>query len=122
MGDIILTNTALQQIRAAMLPQIVTDLYTVTGGIILDSGYIFGPHEFTHKSQFPIPSITKINDEVSGIATLRGHTIFGRNDLFLFTFDAFGTFYMHDNVTLRPLRKYADAYRAMLDCLIAGKI
>jgi len=122
MGNIILTNTALQQIRAAMLPQAIIDLYTVTGGIILGSGYIFGPAEFSNNAIFPVPSIAKVNDELSGIAALRGHTIFGRNDLFLFTFDTFGNFYMHDNVTLRPLRKYADAYRAILDCLIAGKL
>ena len=59
---------------------------------------------------------------LSNIATIRGKTVFGRNDLFWFAFDAFGTCYMLDNLNLRVLKKYDDPYRAMLDCLIVGKI
>ncbi|MBR1954224.1 MAG: hypothetical protein IKA25_04100 [Alphaproteobacteria bacterium] len=121
-NQIALTNTALQQRRRAMLPQYMTELYTKTGGIILGNGYIFGPHEIPQGLRFPVPTITKINEDVSNIPQTIGKTIFGRNDLFWFAFDAFGVCYMLDNLTLAPLRKYDDPHRALIDCLIAGKI
>ena len=83
---------------------------------------IFGPLECARGTRFPIPSIVEINLDMAGNDVLRGKTIFGRNDLFWFAFDAFGTFYMLDNLNLRILRKYDDPYRAMSDCLIAGKV
>ena len=121
-NQIAMTNTALQQRRRAMLPQYMTELYTKTGGIILGNGYIFGPNEIPQGLRFPVPTITKINEDVSNIPQTIGNTIFGRNDLFWFAFDAFGVCYMLDNLTLAPLRKYDEPLRALIDCLIAGKI
>ena len=118
--DITLANNALQA-RCAMFPTPLVDLYKSASAINLGNGYIFGPAECSRKIRFPIPSIVEINLEIMGTDALRGKTIFGRNDLFWFAFDAFGTFYMLDNLTLRVLRKYDDPYRAMSDCLIAGK-
>jgi hypothetical protein len=57
-----------------------------------------------------------------GNKNLFGKTVFGRNDLFWFAFDAMGNCFMLDNLTLSQLRKYDNPYRAMLDCLIVGKI
>lgn len=115
------TNSALQHIRAAILPAFMTDFFATAGGASLDSGYIFGPNEFENGPRTPVPDIVSINRELSGLPGTVGKTIFGRNDLFWFAFDAFGTCYMLDNLTLRPLRKYDNPYRAMTDCLIAGK-
>ncbi len=119
--DITLSNNALQARRCAMFPPILTELYKHTSAINLGNGYIFGPIEAARGARFPIPSIVEINIEMANISILRGKTIFGRNDLFWFAFDAFGSFYMLDNLGLRILRKYDDPYRAMSDCLIAGK-
>ena len=115
------TNSVLQHIRAAILPMFMTNFFMATGGISLDSGYIFGPNEFENGPRTPVPDIVSINRDISGLPNTVGKTIFGRNDLFWFAFDAFGTCYMLDNLTLRPLRKYDDPYRAITDCLIAGK-
>ena len=79
------------------------------------------PNEFENGPRTPVPSILEINRDISGVPGTVGKTIFGRNDLFWFAFDAFGTCYMLDNLSLRVLRKYDDSYRAMTDCLIAGK-
>lgn len=119
--DVTLANNTLQSRRCAMFPAIFVDLYKYASAINLGNGYIFGPTEVSRGSRFPIPSIVKINMEMTGNEVLRGKSIFGRNDLFWFAFDAFGTFYMLDNLNLRALRKYDDPYRAMSDCLIAGK-
>lgn len=121
-NQIALTNAALQQHRRAMLPTFMSELYTKSGGIILGNGCIFGPNEIPQGLRFPIPTIVKINQDISNIPQTVGKTIFGRNDLFWFAFDAFGVCYMLDNLTLSPLRKYDDPYRALIDCLIAGKI
>ena len=119
--EIIQTNSVLQHIRAAILPMFMIELYSHAGGIAMDSGYIFGPNEFTNGPRTPVPSLVEINRDISGLPGTTGKTIFGRNDLFWFAFDAFGTCYMLDNLTLRVLRKYDDPYRALTDCLIAGK-
>lgn len=121
-NQISMLNGALHQRRMAMLPHAITELYHHTGSITIDSGYIFSADETPRTNTAPIPSILSINDEISKLGKTSGMTIFGRNDLFWFAFDAFGTFYMLDNLSLTPLRKYDDAYRAMFDCLIAGKI
>lgn len=113
-------NTNLQQNKCAMLPNFLIQLYECTAGINLDTGYIFGPSELSNMNQFPIPSIVAVSSDVRHISG--GKTIFGRNDLFWFGCDAFGTCYMLDNLTLKPLRKYDDCYRALYDCLIGGKI
>jgi len=119
--DIELANNALQSRRCAMFPAIFADLYAHASAINLGNGYIFPPIEVPRGVHFPIPSIVDININLPSIPAIRGKTVFGRNDLFWFAFDAFGTFYMLENLTLRVLRKYDDPYRAMLDCLIAGK-
>ncbi len=116
------TNTALQRLRAAMLPMYMIDLYGAIGGARLGAGYIFGPMYIAYDTTYPVPNIIKINEEISSIPAIAGKTVFGRNDLFWFAFDAFGTCYMLDNLSLRPLRKYDDPYRAMIDCLNGGKI
>ena len=120
-SDIAQTNSNLQHMRAAILPMFMIDLYHHTGGIMLDTGYIFGPHEIENGARTPVPGILDINRDMSVIPGMVGKTIFGRNDLFYFAFDAFGTCYMMDNLSLRILRKYDDAHKAMIDCLIAGK-
>ena len=119
--DIELANTALQSHRCAMFPNVFLDLYNHASAINLGNGYIFGPVEVARGIIAPIPSIVDININLIATPDIRGKTIFGRNDLFWFAFDAFGTFYMLDNLNLRVLRKYDDPYRAMTDCLIAGK-
>lgn len=119
--EIILANSGLQTMRRAMLPRALLDLYATAGAINLGTGYIFGPSEIDRSTINPIPSITKINGEITNIDAIHGKTVVGRNDLFWFAFDAFGIFYMLDNLTLKVLRKYDDPYRAMTDCLIAGK-
>lgn len=119
--DIDLANNALQARRCAMFPPIFLELYNHASAINLGNGYIFPPVEVARGVRFPIPSIVDININLTNISAIRGKTIFGRNDLFWFAFDAFGTFYMLDNLTLRVLRKYDDPYRAMTDCIIAGK-
>ncbi len=122
-GQTTIANTYLQHMRAAMLPSYITELYTLTGGINIGTGYIFGPSDVKYTPNgYPVPSIVKVNQDIASIATMRGKTVFGRNDLFWFAFDAFGACYMLDNLSLRPLRKYDDPFRAMTDCLAAGKI
>lgn len=119
--DIIMANTVLQNRRFAMLPKFLTDIYKIASGINMGNGYIFGPTELARNAMLPVPSIIQINDEVKNAPNIRGKTVFGRNDLFWFAFDAFGTCYMLDNTSFRVLRKYDDPYRAMIDCLVAGK-
>ena len=121
-GKTNIININLQTIRAATLPKFITDLYQTYGGIKLGSGYIFGPVPFGKPGKHPIPDIFSVNRELTNFAVLRGKTVFGRNDLFWFAFDALGNCTMLDNLGLNILRKYEDPYRAMLDCLIGGKI
>ena len=120
-GQISIANINLQKIRAAMLPSFMSELYKQCNGIKLGNGYIFGLAEFGIPGKYPVPSIIGINQELTNISTLRGKTIFGRNDLFWFAFDAFGVCFMLDNTNLKVLRKYDDPYRAMTDCLVGGK-
>ena len=117
-----ITNNNLQSMRAAMLPAFLQDFYTDCFGITLGSACIFGPTENKRGNKYPVPSITKMNNDMMGNKNLFGKTVFGRNDLFWFAFDAFGNCFMLDNLTLSTLRKYDDPYRAMVDCLIVGKI
>jgi hypothetical protein len=116
------TNTNLQNIQAAMLPQFMYDLYNYCSGITFGSACIFGVNEIKRGIKYPLPSIVDINKDMIGTKNLFGKTVFGRNDLFWFVFDTMGNCFMLDNLTLSPLRKYEDPYRAMLDCLIVGKI
>ncbi len=117
-NKISMANALLQQNNCAMLPEFMQQLYSQTGGINLGSGYIFGPDDTSYSSRHSAPSIAKINQDTP----IHGKTIFGRNDLFWFAFDIFGTCYMLDNLTLKPLRKYDDPFKALTDCLIAGMI
>lgn len=119
-GQIDITNTLLQQRRIAMLPAYMSGLYTAAGALNLGSGYIFGPSGVQFPD-IPAPDIITANDAVADNANICGKTIFGRNDLFWFAFDAFGKCYMLDNLTLATLRCYDDPYRALADCLVAGK-
>lgn len=121
-AQIQLTNASLQKRRFAMFPAFLTELYSRTGCINLGSGYIFGPLEVPRPARYPVPGIVQVNDDIASLRRTVGMTVFGRNDLFWFAFDAFGNTYMLDNLSLKPLRKYDDPYRALLDCLIAGKI
>lgn len=121
-GQINLLNINLQKLRAATVPTYMANLYQECGGIWMGSGYIFGPKEFSYNSRHPVPNIFDINQYLSNIDKLRGKTIFGRNDLFWFAFDAFGECAMLDNLNLNVLRKYTDPYRAIYECLVGGKI
>ncbi len=119
---IMMANTSLQSMRAAMLPMIIIELYSRTCGINLGNGYIFGPNEIKRGTHYPTPSIIQTNQDLTGTDTMRGMTVFGRNDLFWFAFDSFGTFMMLDSINLRILRKYDEPYRAMSDCLMGGRL
>ncbi|MBO7508965.1 MAG: hypothetical protein J6T57_01670 [Alphaproteobacteria bacterium] len=121
-GQINLTNMNLQKIRAAIIPSFLSNLYQKCGGINLGSGYIFGPNEVNRGTKYPIPNILQINQDLTNIQTLRGKTVFGRNDLFWFTVNAFGKCTMVDNLNLGSLRQYDDPYRAIFECLVGGKI
>lgn len=119
----LLLNQILQNMRTAILPEFMIELYKQCGGINLGNAYIFGPDPVERGKNYPIPSITDINRNIAKFQNiLKQKTVFGRNDLFWFAFDPFGICYMLDNITLNPLRKYDDPYRAIYDCLIAGKI
>ena len=120
-GQTSITNINLQKIRAAMLPSFMIDLYKQCNGIKLGNGYIFGSAEFGKAGKYPVPSIVQINRDLTNLASMRGKTVFGRNDLFWFAFDTLGTCFMLDNTNLKVLRKYDDPYRAMTDCLLGGK-
>lgn len=121
-GAINRTNTILKDLQVAMLPSFLIDLYYNSFGITFGSACIFGPTEIERGIKYPLPSIVNINKEMVGNKNLFGKTIFGRNDLFWFASDAFGNCFMLNNLNLSVLRKYDDPYRAMLDCLIVGKI
>lgn len=120
--EITVATTNLQNIRAAMLQPFMLDLYKHCSAITLGSACIFGPTEIQRGIKYSLPSIEKINHDMMGNKNLFGKTVFGRNDLFWFAFDVNGNCLMLDNLTLSVLRKYDDPYRAMLDCLIVGKI
>jgi hypothetical protein len=121
-ADVKNTNLNLQSMGAAMLPSFLIDLYDYCSAITMGSACVFGPIQIERGKKYPLPSITDINKDVVGNKNLFGKTIFGRNDLFWFATDALGNCFMLDNLTLSPLRKYDDPYRAMNDCLIVGKI
>ena len=121
-NQITFTNATLQQHHLAMLPHELIELYTKTGGITLNSACIFGPQEISKTNLYPIPSILNINLDIAALQKNMDKTIFGRNDLFYFAFDAFGKYYLLDNITLKPLRQYDNCFKALTDCLIIGKI
>ena len=100
--NINMVNTNLQDMRIAMLPVFLQDLYTHCSGITFGSGCIFGISEIDRGIKYPLPSIIKINKDMVGNKMLSGKTVFGRNDLFWFAFDVFGNCFMLDNITLTP--------------------
>ena len=71
---------------------------------------------------YHIPSILQVNHDAATLPVGRGRTIFGRNSMFWFAFDAFGNCFMLNNVTLAPMRQYENIFKAMSDCLAVGKI
>lgn len=124
-NEIAQTQNALQQMQAAIIPIILTDFYKNTaGGILLGDAQIFGMNEVKRDKTgiYYIPSVLQVNRDFSGFAHMRGKTIFGRNSLFWFAFDAFGKCFMLNNMTLAPMRQYDDIFKAMSDCLAVGKI
>ena len=121
-GQIKLLNINLQNQHSAILPTFMSELYQNCGAIWMGTGYIFGPNEFSYNGHHPIPSILDINKDLTNLKALHGKTIFGRNDLFWFAFDALGECTILDNLNLNVLRKYSDPYRAIYECLIGGKI
>lgn len=122
MNEITIANTGLQNIRAAMLPAFLLELYQSCFGITLGSACIFGPAKIDRDPKYPLPSIFEINRDMVGNKNLFGKTVFGRNDLFWFATDALGTCFMLDNLTLSILKTYDNPFNAMNDCLIIGKI
>lgn len=120
--SLVLTQGALQQMRAAVLPAALLAFYRESaGGVMLGDAQIFGPEDIT-RGAMVVPSIVKINRELSIISSLRGRTVFGRNSLFWFAFDAFGNFQMLDLISAAPLRKYDNCYKVMTDCLVVGRV
>ncbi|MDR0967571.1 MAG: hypothetical protein LBL75_01935 [Rickettsiales bacterium] len=125
MGEIASANLTIQHQRIAMMPISLMNFYqNIAGGAYLGNAYIFGIADSKESGQttYEIPGIISVNRELSGLQAVTGRTIFGRNDLFWFGFDAFGKFYMLNNINLKPVRQYDDLYRAMTDCLAIGKI
>ena len=124
--EVAAAQMTLQQLRAAMLPAAFTDFYkTVAGGIILGDAHIFGLSDIARGGASPyiMPSVLTVNREISGWAQTAGKTVFGRNGLFWFAFDAFGNCFMLSNLILAPMREYkGDIFKAMSDCLAVGKI
>ncbi len=123
--DIAQTQNSLQQVQAAMIPLGLTDFYKNTAGaVLLGDATIFGPMEIKRDGAniYYIPSILQVNRDAAALPVGRGRTIFGRNSMFWFAFDAFGNCFMLNNVTLTPMRQYEDIFKAMSDCLAVGKI
>lgn len=122
MRAIELTQSSLQQMRSAILPMQLIEFYQkFCGGIMLGDANIFGPEEI-NRPLYSVPDITSINREISGIPAMRWKTLFGRNSLFWFAFDASGKIYMLDIINLSVAREYDDIFKAMKDCLVIGKI
>ena len=117
-----LANMNLQARRCAIMPVALREFYQHAGGANLGNGYIFGPADVSRGALYPVPGIVRVNTDMSRAApVLAGRTIFGRNDLFYFAFDAFGTFYMLNNLNFQTLKKYDDPFAAMSDCLMGGR-
>ncbi len=120
--ELILTNAGLQKMRAAILPNDLIELYKKVGGFNLNGAYVFGPKEFLRQNTSAVPSIMEINKQLTDFQCMRGKTVFARNDLFWFAFDVNGEFFMLDNLTLKPLKKYDNLFNAICDCLTVGRL
>jgi hypothetical protein len=118
-----LANAAFQQMRAAVLPKPLADFYNSLGGAMLGDAYVFPLEDADRPARrYAIPGIVRVNRDFVGFAMLRGKTIWGRNQIYLFSADALGAICMHDMLTLQVLRKYVDFGVAMTDCLMVGKL
>jgi hypothetical protein len=118
-----LANAALQRVGAAILPGFLTDFYYSRGGAILGDACVFPVGDTDRPDRgYVMPGIDKINRDLAGFATLRGKTVWGRNQLYWFSADVSGNLYMHDVLTLRMLRKYDNFGAAVSDCLLVGKL
>ncbi|MDR1360949.1 MAG: hypothetical protein LBJ18_01405 [Rickettsiales bacterium] len=117
-----LTQMSMQQMRAALIPMNMIEFYKTANSIMLGDANVFGPLETEQSAKYPVPSIVEINRDISHLPQMRGKTVFARNSLFWFAFDAFGNAYMLDNLSGNALRKYEnDPFKAMSDCLAVGK-
>jgi len=118
-----LANAAFQRMRASVLPKSAADFYLGYGGAILGDACVF-PVEDTFRSgrNCIIPGIVKVNRGLSTVPQLRGKTVWGRNQIYIFSCDVMGSVYMHDALTLAVLRKYGDFGAALADCLLVGKV
>jgi hypothetical protein len=118
-----LANAALQQMKAAVLPQSAIEFYSVLGGAVLGDACVFPVEDADRPERnYTIPGIVKINRDLAGFSALRGKTIWGRNQIYWFSADVAGRMYMHDVLTLSVLRKYDDMTAAIADCLLVGKL
>ncbi|MDR2269043.1 MAG: hypothetical protein LBD94_02555 [Rickettsiales bacterium] len=118
-----LANAAFQQMRASILPESLVIFYKSFGGAIFGDTCVFPLDDIERSGRnYIIPGIIQVNRKMAGFAVLRGRTVWGRNQFYLFSCDVAGNLYMHDVLTLQVLRKYTDFYVALTDCLLVGKI
>ncbi|MDR1027626.1 MAG: hypothetical protein LBL46_04385 [Rickettsiales bacterium] len=117
-----LASAALQSMKAAVLPKIMTDAYQAAGGAVLGDACWFGLEDAARPVGYEMPSIVRVNREMSGFSVLRGFTIWGRNQMYSFSANAIGEIWMHDMLTFQRLRKYDDFWTALTDCLMVGKL
>ncbi|MDR0803467.1 MAG: hypothetical protein LBO08_00035 [Rickettsiales bacterium] len=121
-----LAQSALQQMKAAILPAAYLDLLqTVSGGLVIGDAVLFNADKIIRQTGGgqEIPGIIEINRELAGLPGMGGKTLIGRNGLFWFTADSFGNCYMLDIITLSVMRKYEnDFYGAVRDCLAVGRV
>ena len=118
-----LANMAFQQMKASIMAKELTDFYLSYGGAILGDACVFPADDINREeSHYILPSIIKANRDLSHFPVIRGKTIWGQNQFYLFSCDGVGGMYMHDVLTLQILRKYSDFWTAMSDCLLVGKV
>ncbi|MDR1826195.1 MAG: hypothetical protein LBQ49_00715 [Rickettsiales bacterium] len=118
-----LANAAFQQMRASVLPKFFADFYLQYGGALLGDACVFPIEDKERPDRsYTIPGIVKINRDLAAFRTLRGKTVWGRNQMYVFSCDVLDNLYMHDVMTLQVLRKYGDLASALTDCMLVGKI
>ena len=118
-----LANAAFQQMKASVLPKSLGDFYLAFGGAVLGDACVFPVEDSMRPHRnYELPGIVKINRDMVRFQVLRGKTVWGRNQIYIFSADVIGNLYMHDVLTLQVLRKYTDFYAALTDCLLVGKI
>ena len=118
-----LANAAFQHMRASVLPKSAADFYLEHDGAFLGDAIVFPLEDKERPDRsYAIPGMIKVNRSLSSFAPLRGKTVWGRNQIYMFSADVIGGVYMHDALTLQVLRKYGDFGAALADCLLVGKI